>query len=81
MKSKKMPSEKNPRRQIMIPREAAKYLGIHIITLYRLINKGEIPGFKIGGQWRFKKDLLDSWILNRINKNSEKKIEGKQSRF
>lgn len=73
MKNKNAQSEKYPYRQIMLPREAAKYLGIHIITLYRLIKKGEIPGFKIGGQWRLKKDLLDSWILNRINKNSENK--------
>lgn len=71
MKNKNLQDEKHPHRQIMLPREAAKYLGIHIITLYRLIKKGEIPAFKIGGQWRLKKDLLDSWILNSINKNSE----------
>lgn len=62
MKNKNLQNEKVSRSQIMIPREAAKYLGIHIITLYRLINKGEIPAFRIGGQWRIKKDLLDDWI-------------------
>jgi excisionase family DNA binding protein len=61
--------EKRPlRSQIMTPREAARYLGLHLITIYRLIKKGELPGFRIGGQWRFKKDLLDSWILSKINK-------------
>lgn len=65
MKNKKQQyDEKHPQRQIMLPREAAKYLGIHIITLYRLIKKDGIPAFKIGGQWRFKKDLLDAWILS-----------------
>ncbi|MDD5194130.1 MAG: helix-turn-helix domain-containing protein [Candidatus Omnitrophica bacterium] len=64
----------NPyRSQIMTPKEAAQYLGIHLVTIYRLIKKGELPSFKIGGQWRFKKDLLDSWILGKVNKNSEKK--------
>jgi len=49
------------------------YLGLHLITIYRLIKKGELPSFKIGGQWRFKKDLLDAWIAGKINSGGEKK--------
>ncbi|MCM8787349.1 MAG: helix-turn-helix domain-containing protein [Candidatus Omnitrophica bacterium] len=64
---------KSSRSQIMTTKEAAKYLGIHLITLYRLIKKGEIPSFRIGGLWRLKKDLLDAWILNRINNKIQKK--------
>jgi len=60
--------KKNSKRQIMTTKEAAKYLGIHLVTLYRLIKKGEIPSFRIGGLWRLKKDLLDDWILKKINK-------------
>jgi len=60
--------KKNSKRQIMTTKEAAKYLGIHLVTLYRLIKKGEIPSFRIGGLWRLKKDLLDEWILKKINK-------------
>lgn len=55
--------------QIMTPRQAADYLHLHPITIYRLIKKGELPGFRVGGQWRFKKDLLDDWILKNINKH------------
>ena len=70
---KEKPKEKGPSRtQIMTPKEAAKYLGLHLITIYRLIKKGELPSFKVGGQWRFKKDLLDTWIASKINGNSEK---------
>lgn len=58
------------RTQIMTLKEAAKYLGIHPITAYRLIKKGEIPAFRIGGQWRIKKDLLDAWILSRVKQNT-----------
>ena len=68
-----MENEPRPARtQIMTPKEAAKYLGLHYITIYRLVEKGKLPGFKLGGQWRFKKDVLDAWILQKINKNSEK---------
>ena len=56
-----------PRTQIMSPKEAAKYLGLHLVTVYRLIKKGELPCFRVGGQWRFKKELLEEWI----NKNTD----------
>ena len=55
------------RTQIMTPKEAAKYLGFHLVTIYRLLKKQEIPATKIGGQWRFKKDVLDAWLLDRMN--------------
>ena len=61
------------RTQIMTPKEAAKYLGLHLITIYRLIKKGELPSFKVGGQWRFKKDLLDEWIAGKINGGGSEK--------
>ena len=46
----------------MTPREAAEYLSVHVRTIYRLVKNGEIPGRKIGGSWRFKKDALDEWL-------------------
>lgn len=54
------------RTQIMTPKEAAKYLGFHLVTIYRLLKKGEVPATKIGGQWRFKKDILDDWLSGRM---------------
>ena len=55
------------RSQIMTPKDAAQYLGFHLVTIYRLLKRQEIPGTKIGKQWRFKKDVLDAWLLNRMN--------------
>ena len=63
--------ETRKRTQIMTPKEAAKYLGLHVVTVYRLIKKGELPCFRIGGQWRFKKDLLDEWIEKGTNEKAE----------
>jgi excisionase family DNA binding protein len=59
--------EEQGRTQIMTPKEAAKYLGLHVVTVYRLIKKGKLPCFRVGGQWRFKKDLLDEWIAQNTN--------------
>ena len=45
--------------RIMDIAEAAEYLHIKTWTLYRHVKTGKIPGTKIGGQWRFKKEVLD----------------------
>jgi excisionase family DNA binding protein len=49
-------------KEIMTPREAAEYLSVHVRTIYRLAKNREIPGRKVGGSWRFKKDALDDWL-------------------
>ncbi|MDD5217798.1 MAG: helix-turn-helix domain-containing protein [Candidatus Omnitrophica bacterium] len=68
MDQQKANAPKRPERtQIMTPKEAAKYLGFHLVTVYRLLKKNEIPATKIGGQWRFKKDILDAWLQQRMN--------------
>ncbi|MBU1854033.1 MAG: helix-turn-helix domain-containing protein [Candidatus Omnitrophica bacterium] len=62
-------SQLKPKRtQIMTLQELAKYLGVHPITIYRLLKESNIPAVKIGGQWRFKKDVLDAWLLKEMNK-------------
>ena len=52
-------------REIMTPREAAEYLSVHVRTIYRLAKKGQIPGRKVGGSWRFKRNALDEWLSGR----------------
>jgi len=49
-------------KEILTPREAAEYLSVHVRTIYRLAKNGDIPGRKVGGSWRFKKDALDEWL-------------------
>ena len=47
---------------IMTLREVAGYLGLHVMTVYKLTREGRVPAAKIGGQWRFKRDVLDQWL-------------------
>jgi excisionase family DNA binding protein len=42
--------------------EVAELLRIAEKTVYALAQRGEIPGFKVGGQWRFSRAAIDSWI-------------------
>lgn len=55
--------------QIMTIEEVAHYLSLHELTVRRLAREGEIPAFKIGRQWRVKKDLLDRWIEREVMRN------------
>ena len=47
---------------IITIRELAAYLKMAEKTLYRLTAEGSIPGFKVGGSWRFRKAEIDKWI-------------------
>ena len=53
--------------EVLTAEEAAKYLRIHPYTLRRLTRAGKVPGFKIGGQWRFRKEEL-------ANNSQEEKV-------
>ncbi len=46
----------------MTVREVAAYLNVNEKTVYRLAQKGEIPGFKVAGTWRFRGEDIDHWI-------------------
>jgi nitrogen PTS system EIIA component len=46
----------------MTAKEAADYLKLAERTLVRLAHEGKIPGVKIGGQWRFRRALLDEYL-------------------
>jgi excisionase family DNA binding protein len=43
-------------------RQVADYLQVAERTVYKLAWAGELPGFKVGNTWRFKKEDIDRWI-------------------
>ena len=56
--------------QIMTLREVAQYLGLHVMTVYKLTREGRFPAAKIGGQWRFKRDVLDEWLEAQMHRHA-----------
>lgn len=48
--------------EILTIHELSAYLKLNEKTAYRLSAKGDIPGFKVGGSWRFRKSEIDRWI-------------------
>ncbi|MCI5060519.1 MAG: helix-turn-helix domain-containing protein [Alphaproteobacteria bacterium] len=47
---------------IMTIKELSEYLKLTEKTAYRLAAEGKLPGFKVGGAWRFRKSQIDDWI-------------------
>ena len=54
--------------EILTLKEVAEYLKLAEKTAYRLAQKGKLPGFKVGGSWRFKREDIKSWIEQQKNK-------------
>lgn len=50
-----------PDGEILTLDEVASYLRAGKRTVYRLAQNGEIPAFKVGGTWRFRRSELDRW--------------------
>ncbi len=46
--------------------DVARRFGINTTTVYRLAQRGMLPGFKVGAQWRFSQELLESWMADRV---------------
>ena len=43
-------------------RDIAVVLNVDEKTIYRLAQKGDLPGFKVSGSWRFQRPDLLAWI-------------------
>ena len=51
---------------VMTVREVAELLRVHPTTVYRLVKRGVLPGFKFGGNWRVDREALDVWLSHHI---------------
>ena len=47
--------------------QVARYLKVDKFTVYRLVSQKKIPAFKVGKQWRFKKKMIDAWLVRNSN--------------
>jgi excisionase family DNA binding protein len=45
--------------------ELANYLRVNRSTVYRLLKRGELPGFRIGSEWRFQIEEVNRWLKSR----------------
>lgn len=53
--------------EVLTLSEVAAYLKVNDKTIYRLLQRKEIPAFKVAGSWRFKEKDLQVWIESKKN--------------
>lgn len=48
--------------EVLTIKEVAALLKLAEKTVYSMAQQGEIPAFKVRGQWRIRRSELDRWI-------------------
>jgi excisionase family DNA binding protein len=71
-----------PEAKVLTISELCEYLRVHRSTVYRLLKKGQLPGFKIGSDWRFNLEAIDRWRLQQSSaaQQSSSKTAGEPGR-
>ena len=66
----------NPKTYLSVE-DVAERLAVNTTTVYRLVQRGDLPGFKVGGLWRFSLEMLDEWVADRV---TIQRLKGRDSR-
>jgi excisionase family DNA binding protein len=45
--------------------EVARFLRVHPSTVYRLLKHQDIPAFRVGSDYRFTQEAIESWMKKR----------------
>jgi excisionase family DNA binding protein len=54
--------------EILSLRQLAEYLMVSEKTIYRMTEKRELPAFRVGTHWRFRRDDIDAWLGEQVRK-------------
>ncbi|MCM8857915.1 MAG: helix-turn-helix domain-containing protein [Candidatus Thiodiazotropha sp.] len=57
--------------EILTIKQVANYLQLAEKTAYRLAAEGKLPGFKVGGSWRFKQEDIERWIEEQKKRDTD----------
>ena len=59
---------------LMDIKQTAEYLQMNKMTVYKLARQGKIPAFRVASEWRFRKDLIDRWLMSQLK--GKRQFEG-----
>ena len=59
----------------MTLKDLAEYLQFSKEKIYHLARSNNIPCYKIGSQWRFRKEEVDKWVEKKKNRHRSKEQE------
>jgi excisionase family DNA binding protein len=55
-------SAKNGADEVWTVKELADRWRVHTSTIYRMMQKQGLPGFKVGGDHRFRRSSIEKWL-------------------
>ncbi|MEZ6127171.1 MAG: helix-turn-helix domain-containing protein [Planctomycetaceae bacterium] len=67
-----MTEESRHDESLLTLKEVADYLRVSEDSIYKMAQAGEIPGFKIGRQWRFRRSEIHDWLHQQSNQRTAK---------
>jgi excisionase family DNA binding protein len=47
--------------RLLTVKELSDYLRVHPSTIYRLLKRGDLPGIRLGSDWRFSVEAIELW--------------------
>lgn len=48
--------------EVLTAKDVADILKVSHATVCKLARRGVLPAFRVGTEWRFERDLLESWV-------------------
>lgn len=48
--------------KLLTVEDLAEYLQVSTKTIYRMLRRGRVPCYRVGNQWRFRKETIDKWL-------------------
>jgi len=58
--------------EVLTIKEVAEYLKVNERTIYRLAASNDLPGFRVGNAWRFKRSDLEAWVLKQTEQTNSR---------
>ena len=67
-----------PDSEILTIRQLAEYLMVSEKTVYRMLDRNQLPAVRVGAQWRFRRADIDAWLTDEVRRVE---VEGQRGAF
>lgn len=54
--------------EILTIRQLAEYLMVSEKTVYRMLDRNQLPAVRVGAQWRFRRADIDNWLTDEVRR-------------
>jgi excisionase family DNA binding protein len=58
---------------LLTTKEVARYLHVVQLTVYRMIDRGDLPAVKVGSRWRIRRQDLEDYLSRSASQPKEPK--------